>query len=205
MRGDTKIEIGGKTANPEQLAQHLAQRLADGDLNAPRDLVQRYHPELYRYALGMLRDRATAQDAVQSSFEKALVALGRYSEERIRTLALRPWLYRIVLNVVRNMIRSQKWETSLAEVSEEPRGQSSASSAGEKKDMQEAWLDIAAALGHLPERQRMAVTLRYLADLPYAEISEATGWPEGTVKTLVRRGLGHLRVLLLDEAETKEA
>jgi DNA-directed RNA polymerase specialized sigma24 family protein len=47
----------------------------------------------------------------------------------------------------------------------------------------------------LPERQRTAVTLRYLQDLPYAEISGVTGWPEGTAKTLVRRGLARLRRL----------
>ena len=195
-----KLETGGDTANSEQLAQ----RLVDGDLDAPRDLVRKYYPELYRYALSMLRDQTAAQDAVQSSFEKALNALGRYSEERIRTLTLRPWLYRITLNVVRNTIRSQKWETPLAEVPEGPRGRSVASSAGEKQNVRESWLDAAAALGRLPERQRTAVALRYLVDLPYAEISEATGWPESTAKTLVRRGLSRLQVLLLDEAERKE-
>jgi DNA-directed RNA polymerase specialized sigma24 family protein len=48
----------------------------------------------------------------------------------------------------------------------------------------------------LPERQRVAVTLRYLQDLPYAQICRVTGWPEGTVKTLVRRGLVRLRSLM---------
>ncbi len=164
--------------------------------------MQRHYPELYRYALGMLRDRTAAQDAVQSSFENALTALGHYSEERIRTIALRPWLYRIVLNVVRNMVRKQKWEVPLAEVPERPRrGRPAASSAGDKKDVHEVWLDVVDALGHLPERQRTAVILRYLADMPYGEISEATGWPEGAAKTLVRRGLGRLQVLLLDEAK----
>lgn len=198
VQTDIEIGTGGETANPEQLTQ----RLANGDPNAPGDLVQRHYPELYRYALGMLRDRTAAQDAVQSSFENALTALGHYSEERIRTIALRPWLYRIVLNVVRNMVRRQKWEVPLAEVPERPRGgRPAASKAGDKKDVHEAWLDVVDALGHLPERQRTAVILRYLADMPYGEISEVTGWPEGTAKTLVRRGLGRLQVLLLDEVK----
>ncbi len=57
-------------------------------------------------------------------------------------------------------------------------------------------MDVLGALGRLPERQRVAVTLRYLEDLPYADISEVTGWPESTCRTLVRRGIGRLGVLL---------
>ena len=57
-------------------------------------------------------------------------------------------------------------------------------------------MDVLGALGRLPERQRVAVTLRYVEDLPYADISEATGWPENTCRTLVRRGIGRLGVLL---------
>ena len=57
-------------------------------------------------------------------------------------------------------------------------------------------MDALGALGRLPERQRVAVTLRYLEDLPYAGISEATGWPENTCRTLVRRGIVRLGVLM---------
>jgi RNA polymerase sigma factor (sigma-70 family) len=57
----------------------------------------------------------------------------------------------------------------------------------------EGVMNVLNALGKLPDRQRVAVTLRYLQDLPYAEISGITGWPEGTVKTLVHRGLVRLR------------
>jgi DNA-directed RNA polymerase specialized sigma24 family protein len=35
--------------------------------------------------------------------------------------------------------------------------------------------------------------------MPYAEISNVTGWPEGTAKTLVRRGLIRLRRLMVEE------
>ena len=68
-------------------------------------------------------------------------------------------------------------------------------------DYKEAWMDALDALGRLSERQRVAVALRYLEDLPYAEIAEATGWPENTCKTLVRRGIGRLGALLSDESD----
>jgi RNA polymerase sigma-70 factor (ECF subfamily) len=167
----------------------LAGRLADGDPLAPRDLVGRHYAELYRYAFSVLRDERAAEDAVQDAFERALGTLGRYPEERLRAMRLRPWMYRITLNVARNRLR-QRRELPVEEVS----------AVGDED--REGVMDVLAALERLPERQRVAVTLRYLQDLPYAEISGVTGWPEGTVKTLVRRGLARLRsLMIIDESK----
>lgn len=161
----------------------LAARLAGGDPRAPRELVERHYPELHRYAFAMLRDYPAAEDAVQDALERALGALGRYPEARLRAMRLRPWLYRITLNVVRNRLKRPR-EASIEGTP--------AASAHDGSD-REAVLDVLAALGQIPNKQRTAVTLRYLQDLLYAEGSAATGWPEGTVKTLVHRGLKRLR------------
>ena len=164
--------------------------MADGDPRAPRELVERHQTELYRYAFAMLRDREAAEDAVQDAFERVLAALGRYPEGRLRGMRLRAWLYRVTLNVVRNALRRNRRETP-----EDPEKLSElagvASGGGREETM-----DLLAALGRLPERQRTAITLRYLQDLPYAEVAAATGWPEATARTLARRGLGRLRGLL---------
>ena len=197
------MEIEPETAEAVAVPDPLAGRLADGDPYAPRELVERHHAEIYRYALAMLRDPAAAEDAAQISFERAFGALGRYPEGRIRRLALRAWLYRITLNVVRNLVRDERREVAVAEMPEELSARSRTASGPEEHS--EAWLDAAAALGKLPERQRVAVVLRYLADLPYAEITQATGWPENTAKTLVRRGVGRLRALMLANDEREDA
>jgi RNA polymerase sigma-70 factor (ECF subfamily) len=44
------------------------------------------------------------------------------------------------------------------------------------------------ALGTLPVRQRQAIVLHYLVDLPVAEIAQVLGVPHGTVKSLLARG-----------------
>ena len=178
-------------------SQHdpLAARLADGDPGAPRELVERHQAELYRYAFAMLGDREAAEDAVQAAFERAIAALGRYPEERLRGMRLRAWLYRVTLNVVRNALRLNRRETP-----EEP-GKLSELAGVASGERREETMDVLAALGRLPERQRTAITLRYLQDLPYAEIAAATGWPEATARTLVRRGLGRLRDLIEIETE----
>ena len=182
----------------------LARCLADSDPGAPRELVERHHAELYRYARALLRDAPATEEAVQEAFERAFVALGKYPKERIETLSLRPWLYRITLNVVRNAWRQRRREVPMAETPErtdERFGTVPGSVSG--ADYKEAWMDTLGALGRLSERQRVAVALRYLEDLPYAEIAEVTGWPENTCKTLVRRGIGRLGALLSDESDGK--
>jgi RNA polymerase sigma-70 factor, ECF subfamily len=171
-------------------ADPLAHRLADGDPHAPGALVERHYAELYRYAFSVLREARAAEDAVQDAFERAFVALGRYPEERLRAMKLRPWMYRITLNVARNRLR-QRREVPVEEISVV---------GGVADDEDRAGvMDALAALGRLPERQRVAVTLRYMQDLPYAEISGVTGWPEGTAKTLVRRGLERLRKMMVED------
>ena len=152
--------------------------------------MERHYGELYRYAFSVLREEGAAEDAVQDAFERAFSALGRYSEERLRAMRLRPWMYRITLNVARNRLR-QRREVPVEEIS-------GVGGAGHDEE-REGVMDALDALGKLPERQRVAVTLRYLQDMPYAEISGVTGWPEGTAKTLVRRGLMRLRSLMVVE------
>ncbi len=168
----------------------LAARLADGDPSAPGALVERHYLELYRYAYALLREERAAEDVVQNAFERAFAALGRYPEGRLRAMRLRPWMYRITLNVARNRLRQRR------EVPVEEIPGVGGTGHGEER---EGVMDALAALSKLPEKQRVAVTLRYLQDLPYAEISDATGWPEGTAKTLVRRGLMRLRKMMVVE------
>jgi len=194
-------ELNG--ANGMRSGDPLARRLAEGDPGAPGAMVERHHAELYRYARALLRDTPAAEDAVQEAFERAFAALGKYPEERIAALSLRPWMYRIVLNVVRNAWRDGRREVSVAETPEEAEERFEMAPGSTPGADTDAWLDALDAMDRLSERQRVAVALRYLEDLPYAGISEATGWPENTCKTLVRRGIGRLGALLSEGSDAK--
>jgi RNA polymerase sigma-70 factor (sigma-E family) len=62
--------------------------------------------------------------------------------------------------------------------------------ASQLDDRDELWT----MLRGLPERQRAALVLRYFHDLPDEEIGAALGCREGTVRSLISRGLAELRV-----------
>jgi RNA polymerase sigma factor (sigma-70 family) len=49
-------------------------------------------------------------------------------------------------------------------------------------------------LARLPERQRIAIVLRYLADLPLVDVAAAMGCKVGTAKSTLHTALARLRV-----------
>ena len=61
-------------------------------------------------------------------------------------------------------------------------------------------LSIDAALADLPEDFRIAVVLRDVGDLDYAEIAETLGVPVGTVKSRIARGRSQLAAALGNRA-----
>ena len=62
-------------------------------------------------------------------------------------------------------------------------------------------LDVRAALAELTSRQRAAVVLRYVADLPVNEIAEVMGCAPGTVKATLHQALGLMRIELETDDE----
>lgn len=54
--------------------------------------------------------------------------------------------------------------------------------------------DLWAAVASLPDKQRGAIALRYLGDLPYAQIAVALECSEAAARQNVRAGLASLRV-----------
>lgn len=170
-----------------QLAMHLAVDL-DGTFEA---LVLAHQDRLFTIALRTGGNRHDAEELVQDCLVRAYRALATYEPARIRDLRLRGWLTTILLNAGRNRARVKRVPT--AELAFEP-GTEPAFDPLERRDQREIWARL---LGGLSPAQRTAVVLRHVDGLSYAEIAEAVGRPEGTVKAHVHRGLAALRTALL--------
>ena len=185
------VSIARAALGPDAAAWALAARLA-GDLDGSfEELVRTHQDVLYSFAVALARDPGRAEDVVQDSLVRAYRALGRYPPERVRAMAIRPWLLKIVLNTFRNSVRRGRLEAVLmAEpppVADHREGPEDAAVRAEDR------ATLLAALAGLPLTQRAAVLLRYSNDLGYSEMAAVLAQPVGTVKSNVHRGVLALR------------
>lgn len=175
----------------------LAARLAD-DLEVHFEvLVRTFQDSLFGFTWRLTHSREDAEECTQDTFVRAYRALERYPAERRRELHVRPWLYQITLNIVRNRVR----RPTLASVSVEgPAGANVAAAARDQPEevavRAEGWSRMERALAALPCRYQTAVVLRHVQGLSYAEAAEALDQPVGTTKSDVHRGLRLLREAL---------
>ena len=154
-------------------------------------LVLAHQDRLFTIAFRVGGDRHDAEELVQDCFVRAYRALATYPPARIRELRLRGWLTTILLNAGRNRARVRRVPTT--ELAFDP-GAEPTTDPLTRRDERETWARLLATLS---PAQRTAVVLRHVDGLSYAEIAEATGRPEGTVKAHVHRGLAALRTALL--------
>jgi RNA polymerase sigma-70 factor (ECF subfamily) len=157
------------------------------------ELVRAYQPQIYSGALRMTRRPEDAKDVAQDTFVRAYRALRSYDDDRILSLQIRPWLWTIALNLCRNRARSKVTEVLLLD--------HDIIAHADLSELDDAMWNR--RLTTLNSHQRTAVVMRHVLDLPIAEISQATGRPEGTVKADLSRGLDRLRLTI--EAEVLNA
>jgi RNA polymerase sigma factor (sigma-70 family) len=175
----------------------LAARLASDLDTSFEALVVAHQDRLFTIAYRISGDRPDAEELVQDTFVRAYRAMTGYPPARVRDLRLRGWLTTILLNAGRN--RSRVRRVSTVELVFEP-GSEPAADPLTRRDERETWERL---LAGLTPAQRTAVVLRHVDGLSYAEIAEAVGRPEGTVKAHVHRGLAALRTAL-GAAERRE-
>jgi RNA polymerase sigma-70 factor (ECF subfamily) len=110
--------------------------------------------------------------------------------------AFTTWLYRVATNAALDEGRRRSRRPSPVETLPEPQ-----SASGSPLDTRVgARVDVDAALARLPEEFRVAVVLRDLCDLDYAEIADALDVPPGTVRSRIARGRAQLADLLGNHA-----
>lgn len=162
---------------------------AAGDDRAARRLAARLVPPMLRLARVMLRDAAEAEDVVQEAMLRLWKIAPDWQAGRARPES---WLYRVVANLCTDRLRGRgRWAEAPEDEPEDP-------SPGIEVRMQVADRADAVqqALARLPERQRMAVSLRHLEELSQAEVAAIMGLGEEAVESLLARGRRGLRAIL---------
>ncbi len=147
-----------------------------------REYVTARERVLMRTALQLTGDRADAEDLLQAALAKTYLAWDRIQDRA----AMDGYVRRAMVNTQISWWRRRKLE--IYPTDELP--DSPVDDHTRRSELHDA---LRRALRRLPERQRLAVILRYYEDMPEAEIAEALGISVGTVKSTVSRAMAKLR------------
>jgi len=162
-----------------------------GETLAFDGLFYRYRDGIYRLGMAITKDPSAAEEIVVDTFARAHRAIERLEPDD----SLRPWLYRVAVNLSYNR-RPRKGVTfsSLDEGTDDLATESeSPSDAAERTERRRVVLECVDTLG---PKHKIVVVLHYLNGLNLAEIAEIVEVPVGTVKSRLHYALRKLRVQL---------
>lgn len=174
----------------------LALKAAGGDRLALDVLLRRHQLLVYRVCRRLCPAEADAADATQ----EALVTVARRIDRFDGRSAFTTWLYRVTTNACLDELRRRRRQPVPTDAELDERGGSPDPLQPDPGEVTANRLALDAALASLPPEFRVAVVLRDVAGLDYAEIGDVLGIPPGTVRSRIARGRAHLaRQLALGE------
>ena len=169
----------------------------DGDTIAFDALFYRYRDGIFRLGLAITKDPSAAEEIVVDTFARAHRALARLEPDA----SLRPWLYRVAVNLSYNR-RPRKGVvlSSLDDAVDEAiaNEDGSPSNVAEQAELRR---HVLGAVDELGPKHRLVVVLHYLNGLNLTEIAEVVGCPIGTVKSRLHYALRRLRTHLAAHPE----
>jgi RNA polymerase sigma-70 factor (sigma-E family) len=154
------------------------------------ELYIRHAPDGVRLAYLLTGDRTLAEDLVQDAFARVATRLVHVRNPA----AFEAYLRRSIVNLSKNHFRRRAVERAFLNRARRDVGQE----APARSDLSERDA-LRRALLELPERQRVAVVLRFYLDLSDAQTAEVMRCPTGTVRSLASRGVQALRAALGDK------
>ena len=152
-----------------------------GDERAFEQMFRHFEREVFGWILRIVRDRSAAEDVLVEAFWRAYRGRAQFDPER----SFGAWMRRIATNASLDHLRARKgireWRTADDALPAPP---------GSDRETNDA---IALAFRRLPADLQIVAALALLEEQPYAEIADALGIPEGTVKSRVFRATRALR------------
>jgi RNA polymerase sigma-70 factor (ECF subfamily) len=154
-----------------------------GDRAAIEALLAEHLDQIHALCRRLVGHPEDALDAAQ----EALLAIARGLPAFDGRARFTTWMYRVATNAALDELRRRRRRPEPSEAVVDR------ADPGDGYGAVDARLSVDAALAQLPEEFRVAVVLRDLADLDYAEISEVLEIPPGTVRSRISRGRELLR------------
>ena len=139
-------------------------------------------PRLRRLARVLAREPADADDLVQLTVERALVARAQW---RLGT-RLDSWMFRIMKNAWIDETRARRRRAAV--LAEPEAGERVGHDGAQAQAIRLEAAEVERALARLPEDQRLAVALVLVEGLSYKEAAEVLEVPQGTLTSRLGRG-----------------
>ncbi len=165
-------------------------RAKAGNTDAWGELYRFYAPAIFRFCRRAMPTREDAEDATMEVFMKVREKLGQFDASR----SFSAWLYRVAANhcwdlLRRRRVRQDKETGDLETLPLEHPDPGQL----DQLIVRSTGLEVRRALDKLPPRARMALVLRYYADMSYDEIAEALGVRRAFVGVVLLRARHELR------------
>jgi len=166
------------------------------DASAFGQLYERYVTKIYNYVYYRTGNHHDAEDLTGRVFYRALMHVDRFVD---RGVPFSAWLYRIAHNLVANWHRdhARRQEFSLEDLSLTSPLRDTPEATTEANEER---LRLLSAIRHLPIERQELLILKFVEQLPNAEIGEIMGRSEGAIKSLYHRTLLSLRDDLMPHA-----
>ena len=184
------------------LAAEIKHLVAAGERDAARErygeLVANQQRRAVRIAYQYLRDAHDADEAVQDAFVKVFTHIISSRED----LPFEVWFTRILVNACLDLRKSRsrrlRWAVPMSATSEVAPAEPAASDPSPEQRLvsSERAAEITPVMESLPGRQRTVFTLCHVAEQTTAEVSQALGLSEATVRVHLFRAVRKLRRLL---------
>jgi RNA polymerase sigma-70 factor (ECF subfamily) len=169
--------------------EELIQKIRKSDKELYTKIIDRYQAKLMRYARNLTRDENKAIDAVQESFVKAFINLNSFNKRK----KFSSWIYRIAHNEIVNIMRRYKMETPLLE-EWDFKDKENVEDNFEQKENKEM---IEKCLNDMHMIYSEPLSLFFLEEKSYGEISDILRIPMGTVATRINRAKKIIKKLCL--------
>jgi len=179
--------------NAAARAEDAVAQARAGSPEAWGQLYREYAAKVFRFCRRTLPSREDAEDATSEIFMKVREKIGQYDPSR----PFNAWLYKVAANHCWDLLRRRRVRQDLetGELDTLPLEHPDPSQL-EQLIEQRTSREVRAALDTLPARARMALVLRYYADMSYDEIAESIGVRRAFVGVVLLRARHHLREAL---------
>ena len=167
------------TADKELTDEEIIEKVRTSNQDLYAVIIDRYQKKLIRFAYNLIKNEERAADTVQESFIKAFINLNSFNIKK----KFSSWIYRIVHNQAINLAKKYQKETPLLE-NWDFKSNDDIEKDFEEKETKEK---VEKCLKEIPLLYSEPLSLHYIDEKSYEEISDILRIPMGTVATRINR------------------